>query len=185
MSVVDRLLVGKNGNGYEATLLPYPVLVRFLKGFYVVPILCALLMTAAKFSILMLYLRLFSRDRGFKISVWIVGIICFAWFIAATLATSLKCIPVRAAWDPLVTGKCINYSSFAVAIEVPNSVLDFVIGGIAIRVIRGLSLNLYQKLGICFIFLLGTFVGIIGFVRCAITYHPQDCKFQSSHATLA
>jgi hypothetical protein len=126
--------------------------------------LTSALMTAAKFSILLLYMRLFRSDHGFRISVYITGGLCLAWFVAACLANALQCDPVRAGWDlmyrAILTKKakvhCINFGAYVVGIEVPNALLDFVIAGIAVRVIRGLKLSVVQRVGIAVIFLCAT-----------------------------
>jgi hypothetical protein len=111
--------------------------------------------TAAKFSVLYFYRRLFSTDKQFRTQVTIVGILCAAWFIAATMGIILKCIPVAKSWNVLLPGYCFNLSDFAVAIEVPNSLLDFVIVALPVRVIKQLQLSLRNKIIISIVFFLG------------------------------
>ena len=117
-------------------------------------------MTAAKFSVLFLYKRAFSPDRAFRIQMWIVGSLCFAWFFAATLPVIFKCTPIRAGWDSslwkLSSTKCINFQTWVIAIEVPSCVLDFAVAAIAIGVLRNLQINLTQKVGLVALFLLTT-----------------------------
>jgi hypothetical protein len=95
-----------------------------------------------------------------------------------------------------MAGTCFNFQVFVVAIECPNSFLDFVIAALPAGVIRGLHLPLQRKILICVIFILGALyvtllvpllvvfhptnkssVGIIGFIRIALVYKPNTSLF--------
>ena len=126
-----------------------------LQGVYIASVLSPLPITAAKFSVLYLYHRLFSSDKRLRTRVIVVGVFCLLWFIAATVAVSLKCMPIEKSWNPRMAGTCYNFQVFIVAIECPNSFLDFVIVALPVGVIRGLHLPLSRKVLICLIFILG------------------------------
>ena len=98
---------------------------------------------------------MFYNHKRFRIATTIVGVLCLFWFIAATIGVALKCIPVQKSWNPMISGTCYSFQVFMVAIEVPNSVLDFVIVGLPVDVIKGLKLPLRHKIALCFVFVLG------------------------------
>ena len=64
-------------------------------------------------------------------------------------------MPIAKSWDPLLPGYCFNLSDFAVAIEVPNSLLDFVIVALPVRVIKQLQLSVGNKITLSVVFVLG------------------------------
>lgn len=165
-----RLWCSQNGSGYDPATLPLPVLVAYLKGVYIVSVFPPAALTAAKFSILCLYNRAFSSHKGFRLAVKIVGFLNALWFVAATVGLCLKCVPIEKSWNPLLPGRCINFRVFLVAIESPNSFLDFVMVALPLGVLRELQLPLKHKITLGFIFALGSFVGVIGFIRIAIIY---------------
>ena len=74
---------------------------------------------------LFLYYRLFSPDRKMRILIILTGILCLAWWIAATTSLVCTCIPVRKVWMPLTPGHCFDYRGFYIAIETLNCILDF------------------------------------------------------------
>jgi hypothetical protein len=112
-------------------------------------------MFAAKLSILFLCRRLFYHDRQFRKANTVVGILCILWYIAATLGMTLKCLPIRKSWDLTIDGSCIKLQDLAVAIEVPNSIIDFVIVALSIRVVKAMQLSLSHKIALCSTFILG------------------------------
>jgi len=112
-------------------------------------------LTAAKTSILLLYARIFSIDNKFSISIKIVGVLNFLWMIAAILGLVIQCRPIHKAWDPLIPGRCFNFATFMVAIEVPNSLLDFVMMALPISMLRTLRIGMKEKLILVLIFAIG------------------------------
>lgn len=98
---------------------------------------------------------MFNRDRQLRIAVNVVGILCLLWFIAAAVGIALKCIPIEKSWNPRLPGTCYTLQVFMVAIECPNSFLDFVIVALPVRVIKVLQLPLRRKILICIVIILG------------------------------
>jgi hypothetical protein len=114
---------------------------------YAAEILIPPSMAASKYSILLLYRRIFSVHRGFSIGINILAVLNILWMIAAILGCVFQCSPIREFWIRLVPGgKCDNFSTFTVAIEIPNSLIDFVMM---------ILLNTRDKFVLGFIFLMG------------------------------
>lgn len=153
-------------------------------------------MSAAKFSIIFLYRRIFYNDRRFRIANTILGFLCLFWLIAATLGVALRCIPIKKNWAPNADGKCIKLQYFMVGFEVPNAAIDFIMIALPIKIIKDLRLPLFDKIALCITFMLGglyvlTFhpsrlkifvkliyvffsVGIFGIVRVGLLYNPNQ-----------
>ena len=118
-------------------------------------LLSASTISVAKFSILLLYRRIFKSDKKFRVAVDIIGALCIAWWIGASLGAALRCSPVESSWNPFIVGHCYNIENFFIAVEVNNCILDWAIVTLPIGVIRGLQLHLRDKITLCFIFALG------------------------------
>lgn len=154
----------------------------------------SLIMTAAKFSVLLLYRRVFSPIAAFRMGIWIVGGLCFAWFIStyisiqtlyggeaqssdvlflrsfldfanfqpitlvAEIPVIFRCRPINGGWDDLVaalpTTVCVDVLAWQAAVEATSSVLDFVVAGLAISVLRDLQMNRAQRIGLVVLFAL-------------------------------
>ncbi len=84
-----------------------------------------------------------------------MGILCLLWYIAATVAMTLRCLPIRKSWDLNVEGNCIKIQDLVVAIEVPNSTIDVIIVALSIRVVKAMHLSLSHKIALCTAFILG------------------------------
>ena len=106
---------------------------------------------------LLLYARIFYRDRIFRISVIISGIAAITWLICSIVVFTLRCRPVYYAWDPFqVLGpSCYSLQLLFIATEVPNCLLDFLIVGLPIAIIHRLNLRRKDKFMLSFVFLLG------------------------------
>jgi len=59
-----------------------------------------------KFSLLMMYYRIF-RFRYFKRWAYIIGTFIVAWVICITFL-NLFCVPLQKLWYPKLPGRCIN-----------------------------------------------------------------------------
>ncbi|KAL9136914.1 MAG: hypothetical protein Q9175_001872 [Cornicularia normoerica] len=167
------------GDGYDLPMLPPATLKIQLKATYAATIFSASAISVAKFSILMLYRRTFSTDKRFQLAVLIVAIMSIAWWVAASLGAALRCTPVESQLNPLIQGKCYNVQHFFIAVEIPNCLLDFAIVAMPIGVIQGLHLQLKHKITLCFIFLLGSFVGFISVIRMALVYRLNGPDFNA------
>ena len=87
----------------------------------------------------------------------LVGVASLLWLIGTFIMAIFRCVPVRAAWDPLLIAqaKCYNFELAFLVTETINCVMDFVIVCMPLFVIRQLQLSLRHKFSISLIFLLG------------------------------
>lgn len=109
----------------------------------------------AKFSILLLYLRIFL-SKGFRlVTMTVIGwMICHT--IAFVIVVSFQCTPVDAVWDISVPGKCINSQAFVYAAAGFSILEDIVIMLLPIWELKGLKLDLRKRIALGFMFALGS-----------------------------
>ena len=85
----------------------------------------------------------------------IVGLASVAWLITGLGLGIFRCIPIYAAWDPLIPAQCYDLELAFVVTESINCAMDLTIVCLPVLVLKKLQLPLRHKIGISFIFLLG------------------------------
>jgi len=118
-----------------------------------------------KISVCFTYLRLFqSNSNRVFCCVLITALTC--WLISTTLVTLFQCRPVKAYWDPAVPAQfCVNANIFNLTTAVLNSLTDFLVYLWPVQYVWRVRLPLRERLGIIFVFVIGCWVCIAGFVR--------------------
>lgn len=126
----------------------------FSKVLFTGPLLYALTITFTKLSILALYRRIFIFPK-FKHFGFVLGVVVVVWCAAVCVASILICIPLDKAWDPTVTGACINLPKFFYGIQIPNVVTDVLILVLPLPAIARLQLPFGKKMGLMGLFAVG------------------------------
>jgi len=81
--------------------------------------------TGSKLVILTLYMRIFNKDRRYRIATYFVGVIILLTLLAGLIATLAICQPFSAYWNHHIPGaKCGNIITFWRFISVPNITTD-------------------------------------------------------------
>ncbi|KAJ0161790.1 hypothetical protein CTA2_5596 [Colletotrichum tanaceti] len=135
-----------------------------LKLFYVNLILYVVMLSVAKVSICALYARVFV-DPKFRRNVRFVLYFFVAHFLLYGGLVSLQCMPVRAAWDRSVNGRCLNL--FAIGYTGAATVIleDLVLIAMPIPELMKLQLSLQKKLALGFMLAVGSFATIASMIR--------------------
>ena len=110
---------------------------------------------AAKISILCLYRRIFTT-QSFRRNSLLTGAVVVAYWFSGTIGVIFYCSPVKAAYDPRVPARCIDFAAFFLAYEIVNCILDIVMLCLPIQVIRDLHMPTARKVQLSFIFFLGS-----------------------------
>jgi hypothetical protein len=118
------------------------------------PVLYVIGMVALKYSILLLYRRLFPGKR-FRNGLIIIASFVLAWGIAGATSCVVSCWPIEKAWDPSLDGRCIDFGSMALAIGIINIVLDFVILGYPLPTLWKLKISTRHKILLSFTVVVG------------------------------
>ncbi|OBT90742.1 hypothetical protein VE02_00676 [Pseudogymnoascus sp. 03VT05] len=134
------------------------------KLYYISQILYVIVQALAKFSILLVFLRVFPT-RKFRLVVKIA----LAWMICHTLAfglvVTLQCVPVQSVWDHSIKGRCTDSQAFVYAAAGFSIFEDFVIMLLPAWELKDLGLNTKKKFALMFLFALGSFACITSMIR--------------------
>ncbi|KAH8899039.1 hypothetical protein GQ53DRAFT_363370 [Thozetella sp. PMI_491] len=161
-----------NGRGLDLAFDPEAYEKSFKMVFLADMITC-LDQSLAKFSICALYYRIMGVYRTY--AYWIYGLAAFQAIVnlAIILAQVFMCRPINKFWQWWVEGDCVPFSTFLVALDTPNSLIDFALVILALTRIRSLRLDVGTKLRLSFLFGLGSLAGIFGFVKIGVSYNTD------------
>ena len=123
--------------------------------FYASQLIYVAVQVFAKTSILLLYLRVFTR-RWFTIACHLCIVFLALHGIAFILAVSFQCNPVESIWNPQITGKCINLTAIGVVGAIFSIVEDFIILILPIPEILNLQMSKSKKWGLVLLFGIGS-----------------------------
>ncbi|PMD31423.1 hypothetical protein L207DRAFT_536910 [Hyaloscypha variabilis F] len=133
--------------------------------FYASQIIYVAVQVFSKTSILLLYLRVFTR-RWFTITCHLCIVFLALHGIAFILAVSFQCKPVDSIWNPrITTGKCLNLTAIGVAGAILSIVEDFVILILPISEIFNLQMSQSKKWGLVLLFGIGSFACVTSGIR--------------------
>ncbi|EEY22946.1 integral membrane protein [Verticillium alfalfae VaMs.102] len=136
-----------------------------MKLFYVAQIFYKLTINLTKSSILLLYLRLFSLHRPFRITCIALLTVILLYCIATTASSIFQCTPIPRAWNRSIPGTCISltYNWYANAIFSIST--DVAIILLPQRVIWKSQLPTSHKRALMGVFGLGVFVTVTSILR--------------------
>ncbi|KAH6973233.1 hypothetical protein EDB80DRAFT_596024 [Ilyonectria destructans] len=148
-----------HGLGKHVDTLPTHDVITFFKILLAFECVYITAVMVIKLSILQMYMRIFGfASRMFRVSAIIVAGIVVAWWISIFAVCIFQCNPIRKAWLPWVEGTCINLKGSFIGNAIPNILTDIVMLCMPIRQVWEMQVALAQKLSLCFMFLLGSFV---------------------------
>ena len=108
-----------------------------------------------KTSICLLYLRIFTTLKWFRMTVHVVMGCVIVYAVASIFATIFQCSPISRVWDRSVQGSCINLTRFWYANAGANIFGDFIILLLPMPVVKKLQLPARQRWGLALVFGLG------------------------------
>lgn len=130
-------------------------LINFKKTLYGFNLIYVTTPPTIKLCILLMYRRLFPT-RHFTRAVYVLGSVLVIWWIVSFVMGIVNCLPIQGFWDPTLTPTCINFENYSIGYAVVNIATDVIILTLPIRVVWRLQLPVGQKVGLTFIFLLGS-----------------------------
>ncbi|KAH6843286.1 hypothetical protein B0I37DRAFT_215556 [Chaetomium sp. MPI-CAGE-AT-0009] len=149
-------------------------------------VLYFLVTCVTKISLLLLLHRIFGISRTFRLVIYAAEAVVVAFWLSATLADCLNCVPLHWTWinghaDPRF---CINYNTFWLGTGISETVIDLAILVLPIGMISKLQLNKSKKYGVAGLFLLGGFVLFSGLAKVVLSYLPNSREPDFSRAAL-
>jgi hypothetical protein len=110
----------------------------------------------SKLSALCFYIRVFVYLKARIVASIVIGFIILNW-VVFSIAAILQCKPIAYFWDITIRGGvCFDGQAFLKAMSVPNIVTDIIILALSITPLTQLTLPLFKKIALCFIFLTGS-----------------------------
>ncbi|CAG9982271.1 unnamed protein product [Clonostachys byssicola] len=148
--------------------------IEYTKLNYIATIIYYTIVSSTKLSIILMYNRLFSVSTAFRYQVIFMCLLTGAFWIATTITNILSCIPMKYTWinadeDPRY---CINYNLYWLGSGIAESVIDFLIIIMPVRVVYRLRMSRGRKIAVVAVFLLGVFVIMSGVVKVILSYIP-------------
>ncbi|OAA37852.1 hypothetical protein NOR_06929 [Metarhizium rileyi] len=167
-TIINWVGLTANGLGKDVWTLPVDKLTRFVMYFYVMEVLYLAEMSIIKLSLSLFYLYFFP---GKTIRRLLMGTAIFNVLFVFTFVTTgiFQCSPVSRYWTQYVdrnaSGYCININSFALIHGAFNIAIDVWMIVLSLSQIQRLELHWKKRVGVTFMFLLGTFVTVVSILR--------------------
>ncbi|RSL48484.1 hypothetical protein CEP54_012908 [Fusarium duplospermum] len=146
-----------HGLGRHADVVPTADQVAFFKLLLAFECIYVTAVMLVKLALLQMYLRIFL-SRGFRVCAAVIATIVVGWWISIVAVSIFQCAPIKKAWMPWINGSCINLKASFIGNAIPNIGTDVAILCMPMRQIWKLHANLAQRLSLCVMFLLGSFV---------------------------
>ncbi|KAK4098784.1 hypothetical protein N658DRAFT_499020 [Parathielavia hyrcaniae] len=174
-NMVMNLELIKIGLGLHSGALNLPQLQKLNETLVGAEIIYVTGVNMYKLSLLFFYFRVFPV-RSVRLGGYICGGISTAWCIACILAAACQCTPREKLWEPWLEGTCIDLFLTQLCISVPSILCDVAILCLPMPHVMRLKTNLWQRVLLMFIFLLGSYVVFTSIYRFRVflTYTTDD-----------
>ncbi|KAH8676398.1 hypothetical protein BGZ60DRAFT_562080 [Tricladium varicosporioides] len=158
------IFVSYRGFGHHFFDVPAENIQLLLKLFYIVTIFYVMVQNIPKFSILLFYLRIFPSPK-FRRLVFLAMTWQALHTITFLLTVIFQCVPVESNWDLSLPSKCLNLNVLSFVGESASILEDFVIMFLPVYELKNLKLDLRKRVGLCFMFAVGSFACVTSMVR--------------------
>ena len=140
--------------GKHSILLTKPV--AFAQSTLITEVLYTPASTTIKFSVLLLYHRLFPT-KPLKIVSWCITAFLVTFALAQMLSVIIQCIPVAALWDPrsYPNAVCDHYAPALVLFAALNAATDIVVLCLPLPILWHLHASKTRRRQLVGVFLLG------------------------------
>ena len=108
-----------------------------------------------KFSILLLYLRLFGVSTRFRYCTWAVMFLVFGYLFSNLMTQFFSCRPIIKYWNSQIPGHCIIPINAAFSYGTMNFASDFFIALLPLPMVWRLKMSRRQKIGVMLVFMGG------------------------------
>ncbi|KAK3301753.1 uncharacterized protein B0T15DRAFT_544519 [Chaetomium strumarium] len=165
----------KYGLGLPLSLRPPENLIPYTRTNYAGRPIYQMGISFFKVALLISYLRLFKGTSHviYRRVVWIAIFLVVAGHLGCSLCLIFACNPVNKSWEPTIPGTCLAPGPSFTAYAVVTIVSDVGVTIIPIPMLLRLKVNIYKKLGLIVIFILGIFTTI-----CSIFRYTQIDRIQ-------
>ncbi|KAF4160052.1 hypothetical protein CNMCM6936_000783 [Aspergillus lentulus] len=156
------------GRHFELIADQPSTITMFLKLVFVTQLVYIIALNTIKVSFCVLYMHIFIPSRVLTSLCIALIILLIMECVEEIIVVILQCRPVQAAWDPTITGRCLNitlfyYISFGIKLATDIAIFVLPIPPLLRLRVRGL-----QKFGVILMFALGLLVCVTSIIR--VTY---------------
>ncbi|CAP70172.1 uncharacterized protein PODANS_3_2710 [Podospora anserina S mat+] len=154
-----------HGFGKHSDVIPKHDLFSALQIWFFGQITHKIALHLTKVSLLLLYVRIFSHVRAFKLTA--MGLIYFIllYMTSSSIVGICQCIPIASAWDLDIHGKCLNLYIIWNMNAIVSLVTDLIILVLPFPLVIRLNIPLSQKLALMPVFGLGVFIVVASALR--------------------
>ncbi|QSZ28725.1 hypothetical protein DSL72_003227 [Monilinia vaccinii-corymbosi] len=139
----------QSGVGVHAKDLNFDQLITGAKYEILVEITYIICTAMIKTSVGLLLLRITSVKPLFRYIIWSSIAIIWVWTFITLLVVCLQCKPLTAAWDPLVTGECLDVklvTNFAYALSAETIFFDWSFSLLPIPMLWNMKMTIQMKI---------------------------------------
>lgn len=133
------------------------MLIRLLEWVNIASIHYGITICIAKLAVLFLYRRVFSPYPRSPFDIIVITLVTFLilFYIAMNLTKIWECIPREKIWNTSLPGHCIDISMLLNVSGIFNTVTDFIIVFLPIRVVWNLNMSPRKKIIVVLAFTFG------------------------------
>lgn len=168
--IAFSVLVGLGTNygfGWHTADVPSDRFVFYYKWLFIVSAVYLTTLWLYKFTILLLYLRLFGVYKPFRYITWTIMFLVFGYLSSNLLTLLFGCTPIDKYWKSTTPGHCIPSTKAGLFYGSMNFVTDVLIFVLPLPMVWRLKLSRENKLGVILIFMGGVMASVIALVRYA------------------
>jgi hypothetical protein len=157
----------KHGLGRDLWTVEPDQITTMLLYFEIVAILYFTTLTLLKLSIIFFYIKVFSTLSAQRL-LWGTAAFTMVWGTMYVLLAVFQCQPISYFWnhwDGTHEGSCLNINAITSSNAAFSIALDFWSLGIPLWQLRGLQMHWKKKVGVAFMFVVGTFVTVVSILR--------------------
>ncbi|KAI1073844.1 hypothetical protein F5B20DRAFT_478444 [Whalleya microplaca] len=137
---------------------------------FVTEILYGLIFPLEKTSILLLYLRIFSVYRWFRLGTYALIAYIWVWGITEMFLGIFQCRPIAFQWDKTIAGTCIDQLAYYRWVSVPNVIHDVAMIIVPAPMIWRLKIATRKKIALTGVFLLACSGCVASFIRISLFF---------------
>ncbi|KAG6354442.1 hypothetical protein INS49_004459 [Diaporthe citri] len=154
--------------GVHSWEIPLVKFNKYLLVVYIAAWIYVLSGSFAKIALLVFYLRL-SPQQWFRYSVFATLALIFGYTTGIFFSLIFACDPIERSFDiTITTGSCINSAALYIATAAANITSDVILFILPIPMVVKLQVPLKQKIGLMFIFGIGSITIVTSILRAAV-----------------
>ncbi|CAD6570296.1 MAG: hypothetical protein ASARMPRED_003641 [Alectoria sarmentosa] len=172
--IAYSILIGLGTNygfGWHVTdMSPYRY-IAYNEWIFISSIVYLISLLGYKFTLLLLYLRLFGVEKIFRYATWTVMFFVFGYLFSNLLTHIFGCSPIDKYWNPKTSGHCVVLTKAVYAYGSMNCISDLFIFVLPLPMVWRMQLSRKDKIGVTLVFMSGAIAFVVAIVRYGLLLH--------------